>query len=355
MVLALAGVAGAALVVLLGHGRSPDQSLRGASFTTNSPAGWTLTASQRASGVTTYELASTNTKLDDLGIPAPGEIGMTVGEYSVSTIATRADPDAATQSPFVLLADLIEVPRSAESRTVANQLHATSLDGAPAAAIEYSYIYDGVLNIQSDILARHGSTIVSIETDAEPQVAQQASVVMAKAIAHWHWRQPQATSGVSPPGPTGGGSAPTDAANIVGTYDVVGSILSTHGFSGESAGDLLLRRWLIRRSCTGSGCHLILTRDLAAATGVPPISAVLVPTHGGWTANFTLTQGCPTPSSSRRMTEHSGFRLWVTSDGLQATEHGHSSSVGGCAATESTTHWYASKRAIGTTQPTDRS
>ena len=348
---ALATLAGLAVAVTVIGGQSADRSLGDYSFSTRYPAGWTLTSGQPVVGVTNYALGSTSAKLNDLGIPVPGEVGITVSEYSLSTLATLADPGAATQSPLLLLPHVIGVPRFAESRSVLNQLHTTSLGGAPAAAIQYSYTYDGVVNIQSDVVARHGSTIVSIESDADPQAAGQASGAMTKAIAQWRWRQT-----ISRPETRIDAAAPSDPRNIFGYYDVVGNIISTHGFSGESPGDLLLRTWLIRRTCTSSGCHLVLTRNLAAATGLPPISAVLFPTRADWTAHFTETQGCPAAGSPVRTTEYSTFSMWATSDGLQATTHGHSPKVTGCAANNENIHWYANKQATpGQTQPANPS
>lgn len=137
-------------------------------------------------------------------------------------------------------------------------------------------------------------------------------------------------------------SAATDAA-IVGAYEVVGHIVATHGFSGEKPGEDLLRAWLIQRACTRSGCRLMLTRSLAAVSGVPPISAVLHPAPGGWTAHFTETQGCPDPSSPTRTTEYSTWRLRTVSHGLEASETGQQPASGPCASAANTIRWYARK------------
>jgi hypothetical protein len=160
--------------------------------------------------------------------------------------------------------------------------------------------------------------------DAEPSLAARGSSVMAAGIERWRWH-----------------------------YDVVGSVLSSYGYSGEAAGEQLFRYWRIQRRCTRSGCRLILTRTVAPSSGVAPISAVLHPTRAGWTAHFSETQGCPGPRSSIRTTEYSSWTLWVTSTGLEATEEGHQPARGHCVAAGNVIHWYAVR--LDDTRPTSRS
>jgi hypothetical protein len=345
LLVGLAVVGGVAAATVLPRGaRASVPSIRGGSFSTRYPVGWTLTVTHPVVGVSNYSLGSTGTKLDELGIPSPGEAGLTISEYSLATLAALADPSAASQNPFVLLAHVVGVPRLAESRDAPIKLHATTLDGAPAAAIVYRYTYGGIENIQSDVVARRGSMVVSIETDADPLAAAQATAAMTSVMAQWRWRQTQSGHDGSAAPTTSSSTPRADAASIVGRYDVVGSVLLTGGFSGERPGDLLSRNWSIQRTCTHSKCRLILTRTLAAITGLPPISAVLIPTSGGWTAHFAETQGCPDPDSPTRSTEYSTFSMWATPTGLEAIEHGQARQVGNCEATYEDVHWYADKQ-----------
>jgi hypothetical protein len=145
---------------------------------------------------------------------------------------------------------------------------------------------------------------------------------------------------------------PTLPASLLGHYYVIGDVLSSYGFSGEPAGTQLYRDWWITRSCTRSGCRLILTRDLAGESDVAPISAVLHPTHGGWTASFVEVQGCPDPHSALTSTEYSTWKLWRTASGIQATEQGfsppapaHGPTV--CSMSDIVVHWYATKAPTG--------
>ena len=137
------------------------------------------------------------------------------------------------------------------------------------------------------------------------------------------------------------------ATGIVGHYQVVGTILVSSGFSEMHAGDQLSRDWWITRSCVPAGCQLVLTRDLAAESAVPPISATLIPVNGGWTAHFVERGGCPGPGSAIVSTEYSTWTLNAVNGGLQATEHGYSPAVRtptvGCAPSRDAIQWSASK------------
>ena len=334
-------VAVAALVLPMGHRRSTGSSLRGHGFTTEYPAGWRLRVAQPVAGVTTYSIGSTNAPLDSFNLPAPAEVGLTISESSIAT-ASRLDPAAATEDPLALLSHMVGIPRTASDPQVLTPLDKVTLGGTAAAAIKYSYWYNDLGNIQSDIVARHGSEIVMIEMDTEDSEAAEGASALAYTVAHWHWRQTQPKQTTNS---ADSASKAPGAASIAGYYDVVGDVLSVRGFSGEEAGDRLFRHWEIKRSCTGSTCRLVLTRDLAAASGVPPISANLTPTRGGWTARFEETQGCTGPNSRVKTTEFSTWKIWATPDGLEATEHGHSPEMGGCAPSDLTIHWYAAKQA----------
>jgi hypothetical protein len=130
----------------------------------------------------------------------------------------------------------------------------------------------------------------------------------------------------------------------VGQYRVVGDTLSSFGYGGEQAGDELLRYWSITRTCSNTGCRLILTRDLAAGSGVAPISATLHPTRFGWTARFVETQACAGSDSLGAATETSHWKLWLTSDGMEAFERGYQPATpGGCAAAANIIRWTATR------------
>src|SRR6202012_2768117 len=129
-------------------------------------------------GMTTYSIGSTNTPLDSLNLPAPGEIGVSINESSVAA-AWPLDPGAATDGPLALLSHIIGIPPRAGAPEVLTPLHAVTLAGTAAAAITYSYTYNNVGIVQSDIVARHGSEIIMVEMDTERSLAAQGAAAMA--------------------------------------------------------------------------------------------------------------------------------------------------------------------------------
>ena len=188
LVAAVLLLAAAALIFVSSGGGSAQRSLKGASFSTHYPSAWTLTTTHPYPGITSYALGSTSEPVNQLGIPPHGAIGITVEEYRASVIPSSIDPDATTQSPGALLQHVIGTPRAAMNSVVLTPLHATGLDGTAAAAMVYSYTYGNIPNVQSDVVSRHGATIVTIEMDTAPSLTSTGNSAMAKLIADWRWR-----------------------------------------------------------------------------------------------------------------------------------------------------------------------
>jgi hypothetical protein len=83
---------------------------------------------------------------------------------------------------------VIGTPRAATNLTVVAPVHATILDGEPAATVSYSYDYNGTANRQTDVVSRYSDMIEYIEMDAEPALGSQAANAMSTTVSHWHWR-----------------------------------------------------------------------------------------------------------------------------------------------------------------------
>jgi hypothetical protein len=163
-------------------------ALQGTTFRTEYPAGWTLRVRHPASYVTSYSLSSTRAGLDGLQIPAPGAIGITVSEFPLSEIIANGATAAAMRNPITALAHVVGIPGMAEKAKVITPLPAAKLDGAPAAGIVWNYTYGRVGNIQSDVVALDGGTVVSIELDTEPSLAAKGGIAMATVLDNWHWQ-----------------------------------------------------------------------------------------------------------------------------------------------------------------------
>jgi hypothetical protein len=342
----------AVAVIFLSQGKGAPSvgpaapSLVGASFTTRYPSGWTITLIRPVPGVAVYELGSSSGKLNDVNIPALGEIGITVTEFPLDKFAAKADPAAPAQSPLALLPHVIGIPRVAQSPQFLSPPHMASLGGYPAAAEKYSYNYNGIGNVQSDVVARVGATIVSVEMDAEPSLALRAEAAMSNLLQHWHWRGAQAVRSSST-SPGAAAASVRHPADIAGYYEAVGTVLSSEGVSGERAGTRLLRDWSIRRSCRAGGCGLLLTRDVAGVSGDTPISALLHPTRTGWTAHFVQTGRCTSPGATSRSTEYSTWQISRTGTAVEAIEHGYAPRSPACAGYSVVFHWYAKRLSGG--------
>lgn len=158
-------------------GASP-RTLRGNSFTTSYPAGWTI-ATRRKGAAAQYLLSSTGAAISGLGIGPAGTVGVTLEELP-------APPKVRTESAKQLLQQAVGTPVKAVTYVRAPAIG--SLDGAQAATFACAYTYRGVANVQVDLVALHGTTIIFLETNAEPAKASRASSALTMITAHWHWR-----------------------------------------------------------------------------------------------------------------------------------------------------------------------
>lgn len=205
-----AAAAGALVVLRAGSGSGAPNltTLRGPSFTTAYPAGWSLTLTHPSAGATAYVLASNGATLDHYGIPPTGSIGMTITDVSVTALAAAArDPGAGTQDPFQMLPRVTGRPPGATTPVFTVPLHRTSLDGAAGAAVTATYSYQGMDNVQSDVISLDGQAVGLVEVDSQSALAAQGNAALAVVLAHWHWTA-QHNGQATIPAPVQGGSNP---------------------------------------------------------------------------------------------------------------------------------------------------
>jgi hypothetical protein len=189
VIAALAAASGAALALMLGGSASAssnETTLRGGAFTAAYPTGWTLKVTHPVAGINDYELTSNGGTLNEVGIPPAGDTGITIVESADATLAAE-DPIAVPRDPLKLLPDVIGTPKAATSQATSVPLHATTLDGAAAAATSYTYTSNGVGDVQSDVVSHHGDEVASIELDIEPSLASQGTAALNMLLAQWHW------------------------------------------------------------------------------------------------------------------------------------------------------------------------
>jgi hypothetical protein len=125
-----------------------------------------------------------------------------------------------------------------------------------------------------------------------------------------------------------------------GEWAVTGAVLSARGVGGESAGDVLPRRWLFRSACRGGRCRTTFART----TGSYGIERTeLVPHHGYYTATFGPSAvACERlPGLPGRMWAHYRLRWSQDRTALVAIEQAVYSGNGRCDPGTARTRWIA--------------
>jgi hypothetical protein len=152
------------------------RQLDGPTFTTTVPAGWHQRTLER-NGRRAWFLNSGSGHANNLGLPARGQIGLTIGSRQVrgGTTVRRA------------LRTDIGHPRGAKDLRI-GRAHRTKLAGAPAGAVTSKYRYKGIRWVQSNVVAVHGKTVIFLEVDAGPKKARAGRRVMASVRRGWRWK-----------------------------------------------------------------------------------------------------------------------------------------------------------------------
>jgi hypothetical protein len=159
--------------------QAQTRAFREKGFNTSVPAGWHQR--RRASaGERIYFLNSGSGHANDLGLAAPGEIGLTIARQR----ALRG------QSARAALATIAATPDGATGVARSHPIKQSQLDGSDAATTQFTYTYNGATYIQSNIVAIYRGVLVFIEVDAEPYRASDAQRIMSTVTGNWHWSRP---------------------------------------------------------------------------------------------------------------------------------------------------------------------
>ena len=139
-------------------------------------------------GAIAYALSSNRARLNAFGVPPAGSIGITIEEFSVTTLGERnRGALGAVQDPVALLSDLIRTPTGAVD-PASLTAHRVYLAGVPAAGVTSTYAYDGVTTVQANLVSIDGQEIATIQMDADPALAVRGNSVLNDLIADWRWR-----------------------------------------------------------------------------------------------------------------------------------------------------------------------
>ena len=195
----VAGLPGAAAAASSGARRV----LRNTLLQTTYPASWRARLDHVVVGgqrITEYSLSSTGAPLNRDAIPPAGAIGITVYIYPrrterMLTRRIRLSGDLGVAAAQLIELGVVGIPRPAQYVTSIAPLRLTTLGGRGAARVTYLYEYgdDYGLNLQDDVVALRGHTIVQVELDAAPSLQVRAESAFRTLLAAWRWRSGSAT------------------------------------------------------------------------------------------------------------------------------------------------------------------
>jgi hypothetical protein len=117
---------------------------------------------------------------DDHGLAAPGETGLTIAKQ-------KALPG---QSAAEALATIAATPEGALGVTRSKPIAPASLDGADAATTRFTYVYEGIVYVQMNMVSIYRGTLAFIEVDAQPYNTSSAERIMSTVTRSWRWTRP---------------------------------------------------------------------------------------------------------------------------------------------------------------------
>jgi len=149
-------------------------------FDTAVPGDWHRRIDRRR-GERFYYLNSGRGFASDLGIAAPGEVGLTVATQPSSSLPADTSARAALERIAATPDEATGVARK--------PIEAARLDGAQAARTQFTYKFRGRSIVQSNVVAIAHGVIIFIEVDAEPSDAAEGQRVLATVVENWHWSE----------------------------------------------------------------------------------------------------------------------------------------------------------------------
>ena len=235
------------------------QGLFSRPFATVGPAGWSISTSWPASGVTDYQLTNPGVGMPESAvIPPPGTIEIQITNLSPAGAAAYLGPQAGSQTPLQLLG-YFRRPQGARNIVRSVAVHGVIVAGVAAESDAYTYTYEGRRNVQTQLALRKGATVVSIEVDAAPALEPAAISALNVVLAHWVWYGPAHPAPAAPilptpravapaPSPTGQWLASGFIDNISGSFANATST-SAKSARGSSCAYAPPRRAAVPRSC----------------------------------------------------------------------------------------------------------
>jgi hypothetical protein len=149
-------------------------------FETAVPAGWHRRL-DRNRGERFYFLNSGPGFANRHGFAKEGEVGLTVAVQPSSDLPHGTSAREAFER-------IVATPENATG-VARKPVTATRLDGAQAAAGQFTYKYRGRSVVQSNIVALGKGVVVFIEVDADREQLTEAQRVLATVVENWRWSE----------------------------------------------------------------------------------------------------------------------------------------------------------------------
>ena len=159
--------------------------LHAGSFTTAFPATWHL-SSKTSHGAHLYTLTTAGARVDALGIPTPGGIGITVQIVPSTTLPSRAKR-ALSHGATELVSKVVGVPKPrhlGEADVAAPPNHPRRT--ASGRRIVRLPTRDAD-NVQAGVVARHGGNVFFLEVDTESPHQREATAAFDTILRSWRW------------------------------------------------------------------------------------------------------------------------------------------------------------------------
>jgi hypothetical protein len=155
-------------------------SLSDLAFDTAVPGRWHR-RQERRDGQRFYYLNSGPGFANDLGFAARGQVGLTIAVQPSSDLPDRTSARGAFER-------IVGTPDEATG-VARKPVTSTRLDGAQAAAGQFTYRYKGRSVVQSNIVALGKGVVVFIEVDADREQLSEARRVLATVVENWRWSE----------------------------------------------------------------------------------------------------------------------------------------------------------------------
>ncbi|MCW2995033.1 MAG: hypothetical protein JWQ18_2528 [Conexibacter sp.] len=163
------------------------KKLTGATFRTTAPSGWSVKAKAK-SGEHLFALASPGAKVDGVGVPSAGGVGITILEHRASLLAKQLKRKSLPSSPVAVFDAVVGTPTAATGVQPSGAVTRTTYEGSPAAKGAFTYTYQQRTIVQTDLVVLRKGRVFFLEADTDSAQAAAGATALAHVKSAWRWR-----------------------------------------------------------------------------------------------------------------------------------------------------------------------